>query len=119
MKPRIDHTISLATKRARRVRGRLHGTAERPRVSVSRSNHYTYLQAIDDVAQVTLAAERDDMAQVGKQTKTARAKESALRLAKTLQSKKISAAVLDRGSYRYHGRVKVVAEGLREAGIQV
>lgn len=121
--PKINQHLTLAEKRARRVRGKISGTAERPRLTVYRSNKYTYLQVIDDQAGKTLVAANDlSIAKAGAQVKgkkIERATIVAQELAKQLKSKKISALKFDRGSYRYHGRLKAVAETLREAGIEV
>lgn len=118
--PKINHNISPAAKRRRRVRGKIKGTAQRPRVSVHRSNHYTYAQVIDDQAAVTIAASSDRSVKERKNTtKTQRALEAGRQLAEKLKAKRIDQVKFDRGSYRFHGRVKAVAEGLRGAGIKV
>ena len=108
--------LQLRKRRAHRTRARLFGTAERPRLSVFRSNRHLYAQLIDDAA-------GHDAARAGAQTPTvrgvARAKELGARLARAAQSKKVTRAVFDRGSYRYHGQVKALAEGAREAGLQL
>lgn len=96
----------------------MHGTAERPRLTVFRSNQHVYVQAIDDEAQRTLAAANDAAGTVTG-TKTERARQVAQALNKQLQKAKITKLIFDRGSYKYHGRVKAVAEALREAGIEV
>lgn len=120
---KINQNVTLAEKRARRVRGKIHGTAERPRLTVFRSNKYTYLQAIDDNAGKTLAAANDlSVTKTGVKLegkKTENAVTITQELVKQLKSKKITALTFDRGSYRYHGRLKLVAETLREAGIKV
>lgn len=117
---KISHNLSLSEKRKQRVRSKIHGSAQRPRVSVYRSNKHVFLQAIDDDAQVTIASVHDKTVK-SKQgmTKTMRAEAVAVSLAKQLQSKKVKQVVFDRGSYRYHGRVKVVAQALRDAGMEV
>jgi large subunit ribosomal protein L18 len=104
-------------RRMRRVRSKLHGTAERPRLSVHRSNRYMLIQAIDDDKAVTISALSDQ--KVKGDTKTERAAGAARQLAQTLKSAGVNKLVFDRGGYRYHGRVKAVAEALREAGIEV
>ncbi len=115
---KVNHNISQATRRKLRVRAKLHGTAERPRVSVFRSNQHTALQAIDDVRGATLvAAGEHELTE--KITKGARAVAVAKILAEKLKKAKIEAVIFDRGSYKYHGRVKAVADALRESGIQV
>jgi large subunit ribosomal protein L18 len=98
----------------------MHGTAERPRLSIFRSNRYTYLQVIDDDQQQTLLAVNDAGQEAKlKGTKTQRAEKLAADLAKQLKKAKIKALVFDRGSYKYHGRVKAIAETLRAEGIKV
>jgi large subunit ribosomal protein L18 len=121
---KINHNLSLAEKRKRRVRAKLHGTASRPRLVVHRTNKYTYLQVIDDVANKTLVAASDmEQRRASKKsdnlTKTQTAQEAAGKLVELLKKSKIKAVVFDRGSYRYHGRVKAVAEEVRNLGIKV
>ncbi|MDQ3008492.1 MAG: 50S ribosomal protein L18 [bacterium] len=121
--PEINHRPSLATKRKLRVRSKLHGTAERPRLTVFRSNKNTYLQVIDDVAAKTLCSASSPS--VGKAnakesfTKMTAAVKAAEAIVTQLQAQKITAVVFDRGSYKYHGRVKAIAEALRDGKIQV
>lgn len=107
---------ALRTSRMKRVRSKMEGTAEKPRVSVYRSNKSIYLQAFDDVAGVTLAGTKDV---AGTGTKTERAEAMAKDFATVLQEKNITQVIFDRGPYRYHGRIKAVAEALRSAGIKV
>lgn len=113
------------TKEARRkkirsrIRGKISGTAERPRLSVYRSNKETYVQLIDDTAGVTLAAAstRDkDFTRNG--NKSEQGKAVGTILARKAAEKGISVVVFDRGGYLYHGRVKAVAEGAREGGLK-
>jgi large subunit ribosomal protein L18 len=116
---------SRQQKRQRRhvtVRKKLMGTAEKPRVSVFRSLSQIYVQLIDDVNGKTLVAastiEKDLRAKIGSGKKTDQAREIGKVLAQRAKSKGIQRAVFDRGGYRYHGRVKALAEGAREAGLQ-
>jgi large subunit ribosomal protein L18 len=107
-------------RRKRRVSANLHGTAERPRISVYRSSKHIYAQAVDDVKNVTLAAFADHKltkAQVKDSHKTAKALEVGKQLAEQLKAKKITTAIFDRNRFAYNGRVKAIAEGLREGGI--
>jgi large subunit ribosomal protein L18 len=105
------------TRRHKRIRGRLAGTAERPRVSVYRSNRSIYAQAIDDVTGTTLVAVRSsEVDPTG--DKTAVAGRVGLLLAERAKAKGIVAVVFDRSGYLYHGRVKALAEGAREGGLQ-
>ncbi len=117
----ISHNATLAQKRKRRVRGKISGTAERPRLSVTRSNKYMYLQLIDDTAGKTIAASSDVAARKAKKagTKTESAQAAAKALFEQMKKQKVDAVVFDRGSYRYHGRVKSVVEELRQLGVKV
>jgi large subunit ribosomal protein L18 len=99
------------------VRAKVSGTAERPRVSVFRSNKGLSAQLIDDVAGRTLAAVNwyePELRGLGKAERTSRA---AALLGERAKAAGVQAAVFDRGGYRYHGHVKGFAEALREAGI--
>lgn len=103
----------------RRIRKKLRGTADRPRLSVFRSNKDIYCQAIDDINGVTLvsASSRDKgLDQTG--TKTDVAKRVGMAVAEKMKSKGISTILFDRGGYLYHGRVKALADGAREGGLQ-
>lgn len=120
----ITHNQSRAVKRKQRVRAKIHGTAERPRLTVFRSNQFTYLQAIDDDKGVTVAASNELNMAKGKKggltgTKKERAEQVAAALATKLKEVKVSKLAFDRGSYTYHGRLQVVADALRKAGIEV
>ena len=114
-----------ARRRQRRKysqRKRISGTAERPRLSVFRSNSHIYAQAIDDVNRVTLAAASDLDAGLkggldGKD-KSAVAKLVGELVGKKLKAKDVDAVVFDRNGFNYHGRVKALAEGAREAGLE-
>ena len=104
-------------RRHARIRAKISGTAERPRLSVFRSNRGMFLQLIDDENGKTLvSASMKEVKTKGKKT------EVSLELGKILAekalTKKISAVVFDKSSYRYHGRVKAVAEGARTAGLK-
>lgn len=102
--------------RHRRVRKRVMGTAERPRLSVFRSNKQIYVQVIDDIAGNTLVAASsiETGAGDGKQA-TANAVGEAI--AKKATASGIKQVVFDRGGYKYHGRVKALAEGARSGGL--
>jgi len=117
----------MKTKNARimrkmRIRKTISGSAERPRLAVFRSARYIYAQLIDDVGQRTLAAcssLEKDFSKKLKSTRTIEAaKEIGKGLAERAKAKKISSVVFDRSGYGYHGRVKAVAEGAREGGLQ-
>ena len=102
--------------RQKRTRAKVQGTKERPRMSVFRSNKYIYAQLINDVAGETLMYTSEKNFITG--SKTDRAKQVGLEVAKQAKAQKIKKVVFDRGSYAYHGRVKAVADGAREGGIE-
>ena len=104
-------------RRRRRVRAKVTGTAERPRISVFRSNRGIFAQLIDDDSGRTLAAvnwTEDDLRSLPRMEQATRA--GAL-LAERAKAAGIETAVFDRGGYRYHGRVRALAEGAREGGL--
>lgn len=102
--------------RKRRVRAKISGTATRPRLSVHRSLTGMSAQLIDDAAGITIAAASTKEAKVGA-TMDGAAKLGAL-IAKKAADKKITSIVFDRNSYKYHGRIKALADAAREAGLQ-
>ena len=104
-------------KRHKRIRGRLAGTAEQPRISVYRSNRAIYAQAVDDGAGATLTAARSSEVE-SDGDKRAVSRRVGLLLAERAKAKGIAAVVFDRSGYLYHGRVKALAEGAREGGLQ-
>jgi large subunit ribosomal protein L18 len=106
-------------KRRRRVRAKVHGTAERPRISVFRSNRGIAAQLIDDEAGVTLAAVQWTEADLRDLKKSEQSTKAGELLAQRAKAAGIETAVFDRGGYQYHGRVKAFAEGIREGGIAV
>jgi large subunit ribosomal protein L18 len=103
-------------RRRVRVRGRVSGTAKRPRLSVFRSAKHIYAQIINDEKGTTLVSCSDMDVKEG--TKTERAFKVGEKLAQSAKKKKIKKVVFDRGGYAYHGRVKAVAEGAREGGLE-
>jgi large subunit ribosomal protein L18 len=116
--------MSTATKpqarlrRRRRVRAKIRGTAERPRLSVFRSNKGVQAQVIDDVAGHTLAAvswTEGDLKSLGSMEQAKRAGEL---LAERAKAAGVETVIFDRGGYRYHGRVKALADGARENGLK-
>ncbi|MBI2051532.1 50S ribosomal protein L18 [Candidatus Roizmanbacteria bacterium] len=102
---------------------KIQGSKDRPRISVFRSNQYVYTQAIDDENRVTLVSASSLTLNGRKERQKIKKSEEARvvgnELAKKLKKKGIKAAVFDRGSYSYLGRVKSLAEGLREGGIEI
>jgi large subunit ribosomal protein L18 len=105
-------------RRRRRVRAKVRGTADRPRLSVFRSNRGVQAQLIDDVAGRTLAAvdwTEPELKSLGRMEQATRAGSV---LAERAKGAGIEAVVFDRGGYRYHGRVKALADGAREGGLK-
>jgi len=124
MSGHVKYGSEKARKRDKRkgaIRKRITGTAERPRLSVFRSAKHVYVQAIDDVTGRVLAAASDTEASI-KAALTGPKKERARQIGKVigekLVAKKITTVVFDRNGFIYHGRVKEVADGAREAGLQ-
>ncbi len=109
-------------RRKFRIRNKISGTTERPRLSVFRTARHIYAQVIDDSAGTTLAAvstlSGDLEGKLADDDKTACAKKVGALLAKACLEKKIEKVVFDRNGYLYHGRVKALAEAAREAGLQ-
>jgi large subunit ribosomal protein L18 len=106
-------------KRRRRVRAKVSGTPQRPRISVFRSNQGICAQLIDDVAGRTLAAVNWYEPELRDLPKPERTKRAAETLAERAKAAGVSDAVFDRGGYRYHGHVRAFAEAIREGGISV
>lgn len=100
----------------KRIRAKIVGTKERPRLSIFRSNKFIYAQVIDDTAGKTLAAASD--IKLSKGTKTLRAKEVGKLIGEACAKVKIKNVVFDRGGFKYTGRVKLVADEARAAGLK-
>ena len=107
----------IRQKRHRRVRGKLSGTADRPRLNVFRSNTGIYAQVIDDVAGVTLASASTLDENVSDATKVEQAAAVGKAIAEAAKAKDISTVVFDRSGYLYHGRVQALADAARENGL--
>jgi len=107
----------LRLKRHRRIRGKISGTAERPRLSIFRSNKNIYAQLIDDVAGVTLASASTLDENVSDATKVEQAAAVGKAIAEAAKAKSISTVVFDRSGYLYHGRVQALADAARENGL--
>jgi large subunit ribosomal protein L18 len=105
-------------KRRRRVRAKVRGTAERPRISVFRSNRGISAQLIDDAAGRTLAAVNWTEGDLRELAPMEQARRAGATLAERARAAGIEAAVFDRGGYQYHGRVRALAEGAREGGLR-
>ena len=106
-------------RRRRRVRAKVHGTAERPRISVFRSNRGIFAQLIDDDAGRTLAAVNWIEPELRDLKRMEQARKAGELLAQRAKDAGVEQCVFDRGGYRYHGRVRAVAEGAREAGLAI
>jgi large subunit ribosomal protein L18 len=105
-------------KRRRRVRAKVHGSAVRPRISVFRSNRGIFAQLIDDDAGRTLASVQWTEEGLRSLKPMEQASEAGKLLASRAKEAGIDSAVFDRGGYQYHGRVKALAEGAREGGLE-
>jgi large subunit ribosomal protein L18 len=116
--------VAVATKpqqrlrRRRRVRAKIRGSAERPRLSVFRSNRGISAQLIDDDSGRTLAAVNWTEGELREKAPMEQATKAGELLAKRASDAKVEACVFDRGGYRFHGRVKALAEGAREGGLK-
>ena len=110
--------LQARQRRHRRVRGKVHGTAERPRLAVFRSNMGISAQLVDDDAGKTLAAASwQHLKKSFKGSKTEQAAEVGKLLAQNAKKAGVETCVFDRGGYLYHGRVKALADGAREGGL--
>ena len=113
----------LRLRRRRRVRGKISGTTERPRLAVFRSEHHIYAQVIDDTKGHTVAAASTLEASLRGEGKYGgnvdAAKEVGKLLGERAKEKGVEKVVFDRGGFRYHGRVAAVADGAREAGLEL
>jgi len=107
----------LRKRRHIKIRSKIKGTAKKPRLIVNKSLMYTYAKLVDDENSKVLASS-SDMKAKGKGTRTEKAKNIGLEIAKKALDKKIKSVVFDRNGYKYHGRTKAVAEGAREGGLK-
>lgn len=109
-------------RRKKRVKAVIKGTSQKPRISVFRSNKYSYAQAIDDEKRITLANISRDHIKKEPKDKIKKVEEARIigkKLAETLLKKNVRQGVLDRSLYAYKGRVKALAEGLRDGGFKI
>jgi len=113
----MKRLISKRKIRHKRVRAKIKGTNDRPRLSVFRSNRYVFAQIINDANGVTLVS-AGDFKSKGKAKKTESARGIGLELAKAAKLKKIESVAFDRGGNKYQGRVKALADGAREGGLK-
>lgn len=114
MKSKPTTNSELRKRRHARVRAQVVGTAERPRLAVFRSNRFISVQLIDDAAGTTLAAAHG---REFKGSQSVQAKAVGGAIAKAAKAKGVTAAVFDRGGYRYGGQVKALADAAREGGL--
>jgi large subunit ribosomal protein L18 len=116
----IQEKRNLRQRRKRRIRIKVFGEAERPRLSVYRSLNHIYAQVIDDSTGKTIAAASTLSPELkdGKGKKKDRAKEVGKLVAKKCQDAKVAAVVFDRNGFNYHGRIAAVADGAREGGLK-
>ncbi len=105
-------------QRQTRIRKNIRIVSDRARLSVFRSNKHLYAQIIDDKAGKTLVSVMDKVLSEKTGTGVEKAKKLGLKLAELAKAKKVTAVVFDKGSYAYHGKIKALAEGAREGGLQ-
>jgi large subunit ribosomal protein L18 len=114
-----ERKIKNRSKRIMHIRKSISGTALRPRISVFRSNKHIYAQAINDEQGVTIATISNYSLKNKSKNNIDSAKEVGQELGKVLAGKNIAEAVFDRRGYKYHGKVKALADGIREAGLKM
>lgn len=122
----MDHNRAIGKQRKRRafrVRKRIHGTAERPRLMVNRTHKHMYCQLINDVDGKTIASASSRDKDLRESLKGGGNKDAAVAIGKAIAEKATAAGVkticFDRGQYKYHGRVAALADAVREAGISL
>jgi large subunit ribosomal protein L18 len=113
----LTHAPARRLRRRRRVRAKVHGTAERPRISVFRSNRGIFAQLIDDDSGRTLASVNWTESDLRSLKPMEQATKAGSLLAERAKAAGVESVVFDRGGYQYHGRVKALAEGAREGGL--
>ena len=116
MKNKTSHKVTKRLKSRARIRKKVDGATERPRLSVYRSGKHVYAQIIDDATGTTLAAYSTLEGELKKKNKDT-AKQVGVEIAKRALGKSIKSVVFDRSGYVFHGRVKAVADGAREGGL--
>jgi len=115
---KLAHKLQNRALRAKRVRAKVSGTAERPRLSIHVSNQHVIAQLIDDTAQRTIAYASTVGAKTTTGTMTERAAWVGTEIAKKAKAAKVSSVVFDRSSRLYHGRVQALADAARKAGME-
>lgn len=113
--------VQLRRLRQRRVRKKVHGTTERPRLAVFRSNEHIYAQIIDDEKGLTLVSastiDRNLRSELSEKEPQEQAKSVGMAIAERAKEQGVERVVFDRGGFPYHGRIKALADGSREAGL--
>lgn len=114
---------ALRQRIKRRVRKKVFGTPDRPRLTVYRSHHHIYVQIVDDTKSKTLVSSSSNSKDLREQLQTVKSKQERSKLvgmdaAKRAIAMKIQSVVFDRNGYRYHGNIKALADGAREAGLK-
>ena len=117
LKKQSSNRLNARLVKKMRVRKKLSGDAEKPRLSVFKSAKHIYAQLVDDVAKKTLAAS-SSLKIDGKMKGVDQAKKVGAEIANLAKSKNISQVVFDRNGFQYHGRIKALADGAREAGLK-
>lgn len=112
------NTNTQKNKRQQRIRAKIRGTKETPRLSVYRSSSHIYAQLIDDSSGKTILGVSEKNLKSAKGNKTELAKALGLFLAEKSLTKKVKKVRFDKGPYKYHGRIKALAEGAREGGLE-
>lgn len=115
----FKHLNQVRERRKKRAHLRTQGDSQKPRLSVFRSNYHTYVQLIDDVNRRTLASVSSRQLSEKGKSKTVLAEKIGEKIAEQALKLGIQKAVFDKGAYRYHGRVKAVAEGARKKGLNL
>jgi large subunit ribosomal protein L18 len=116
---KLDDKTRKRVKRKLSIRKKIGGTPEKPRLSVYKSNKHTYIQAIDDMSGRTLASASNlEKAERSSKNKVSEMEKLGLLIGQRLLEKKIQTVVFDRNGYKYHGKVKAVADGARKAGLK-
>lgn len=110
--------MATAKRRATRIRSKIQGTQDRPRLSIDRSNTNIYAQVIDDTKGKTLFGLSLKSLEKVTGSKSEKAKLLGMKFAEEAKKHKVTKVVFDKGSYKYHGRVKSFAEGAREGGLE-
>jgi large subunit ribosomal protein L18 len=114
---RLNKKVARRARIKKGIRKNMKGTSERPRLTVFRSNKGIYAQIIDDVSGRTLAAASSVKLEKGEQTPVVIAQEVGKQIAEAAKQNNIAQVVFDRNGYLYHGRIKALAEGAREGGL--